>query len=187
MDSSHFDVTDLGTITSISSLSDEQRYKILTQMGPKLKKYPSNSQKRRFQPQWSESFVWIRYSISVDGVFCAPCFLFSKARSGEFISIPFRDWKNATGVSRGALNRHSASHTHQYCVEQAAGFMGVVEKSAISIKSHLSEAYGKQVQANTAALLAIVDSILFLIKQGLGLRVAIGTKLPRRKMEISHI
>ena len=109
-DSSYFDVTDLGAIT------DEQRYKILTQMGPKLKQHPSNSHKRCFQPQWSESFVWIRYSVLVDGVFCAPCFLFSKAGSGEFVSTPFRNWKNVTGASHGALNRHSASHTHQYCV-----------------------------------------------------------------------
>ena len=138
-------------------------------MGPKLKEYPANSYKRRFQPHWSEHFPWIRYSISVDGVFCAPCFLFSKSRNSEFVSTPFCNWKNATGASRGALNRHSASHTHQQCVELAAGFRGVVEKRADAIKS-LSEAYDKQVQANTAALLAIVDSILFLVKQGLGFR-----------------
>lgn len=59
--------------------------------------------------------------------------------------------------------------------------MGVVEKSAISIKSHLSEAYGKQVQANTAALLAIVDSILFLVKQGLGLRGSNWDKISQRE------
>ena len=45
-----------------------------------------------------------------------------------------------------------------------------MEKRADSIKSQLSEAYEKQVQANTAALLAMVDSIQFLVKQGLGLR-----------------
>ena len=65
-------------------------------------------------------------------VFCAPCFLFSKTRlNSEFVSTHFRNWKNATGASRGALNRHSASHTHQQCVELAAGFRGVVEKEQI--------------------------------------------------------
>ena len=104
-------------------------------------------------------------------MFCAPCFLFSKARlNSEFVSTPFRNWKNATGASRGALNRHSTATTHQQCVEQAAGFKGVVEKRAHSIKSQLSEAYDQQVQANRAALLAIVDSIQFLVGQGLGLR-----------------
>lgn len=151
-------------------LSDEQRYEILTSTGPKLREYPVNSQKRHFQPQWIELFPWIRYSISVDGVFCAPCFLFSKSHNNEFVSTPFCSWKNARGASRGALNRHSVSLMHQQCVEQAAGFRGVEEKRADSIKSQLSEAYDKQVQTNTAALLAIVDSILFLVKQGLGLR-----------------
>ena len=75
---------------------------------------------------------------------CAPCFLFSKTRlNSEFVSTPFHNWKNATGASRGALNCHSASHTHQQCVKLAAGFRGVVEKREGSIKSQLSEAYEK--------------------------------------------
>ena len=98
-------------------------------------------------------------------------FLFSKARiNSEFVSTPFRDWKNATGASRGALNRHSASHTHQQCVKQAASFKAVMEKKADSIKSQLSEAYDKQVHANMTALLAIVDSIQFLINSFTGVR-----------------
>ena len=104
-------------------------------------------------------------------MFCAPCFLFSKARlNSEFVSTPFHNWKNATGACRGALNRHSTSQTQQQCVELAASFKGVVEKRVDSIKSQLSETYDKQVQANTAALIGIVDSIQFLVKQGLGLR-----------------
>ena len=74
---SHRDISDLATIHSVSALSDEQRYHILTHSAPKLREYPTNSQKRCFRPHWSELFPWI---ISVDGVFCAPCFLFSKAR-----------------------------------------------------------------------------------------------------------
>ena len=49
-ESSHFDITDLGTVTSLSSLSDEQRYQILINMGPKLKEYPANSQSDVFNP-----------------------------------------------------------------------------------------------------------------------------------------
>ena len=96
---SHLDIINLSTITSLSSLSDEQRYHIPTNTGTKLKEYPTNSQKRCFQSHWSELFPWIRYPVSVDGVFCAPCFLFSKTRlNSEYVSTPFRDWKNATGL-----------------------------------------------------------------------------------------
>ena len=151
---SHLDISDLATV------ADEQMYQILTNIGPKLKECPANSQKWCYQPHWSELFPWVRYSVSADGAFCAPCFLFSKARiNSEFVPTPFRNWKNATGASRGALNRHSASHTHQQCVEQAASFKAVMEKKADSIKFQLSEAYDKQVQDTTTAFLAIVDSI----------------------------
>lgn len=82
-------------------------------------------------------------------MFCAPCFLFSRSCNSEFVGTPFCNWKDATGATRGSLNRHSSSHTHQQCVEQAASFRGVIEKKADSIKSQLSVAYDKQVQINT--------------------------------------
>ena len=97
------------------------------------------------------------------------------------MSTPFQNWKNATGVSRGALNHHSASQIHQQCVELAASFRCVMEKKVGSIKSQLSEAYNKQVETNTAALLAIVDSIQFLAKQGLGLRGSNWDKSAKRE------
>ena len=157
-------------------------YQIITNIGPKLKEYPANSQKRRYQPHWSELFPWVWYSVSADVAFCAPCFLFSKARiNSEFVSTPFCNWKNATGASHGALNRHSAHHTHQQCVEQVASFKAVMEKKTDSIKPQLSEAYDKQMHANTTALLAIVDSIQFLIKQWLGLRGSNWDKSAKRE------
>ena len=64
---------------------------------------------------------------------------------------------------------------------QAAGFKAVTEKKADSIKSQLSEAYDKQAKANTTALLAIVDSIQFLIKQGLGLRGSNWDKIAKKE------
>ena len=176
------DVSDLGTVPSDFSLSDDQKYHILTTSVLKLKEYPSNAQKRRFQPTWREQFPWVRYSVAEDGVFCAPCYLFTKTPlNNEFVSIPFRNWKNATGASRGALNRHSASHSHQQCTEQAASFITIMEKKASSIKSQLSEVYDKQVQENTTALLSIVDSIQFLVKQGLGLRGSNWDKSAKRE------
>ncbi len=166
-----FDPSDLGTIPSPSSLSDEQKYQILSAIPATLQEYPVNSQKRRYQPQWTEQFPWVRYSASLDGVFCGPCFLFSLVRfNSEFVSSPFRNWKKAVGTTHGKLNRHSESQTHKQCVEQAVSFIAVMEKNRQSIKSQLSEAYDKQVQLNTKALLSIIDSIQFLVKQGLGLR-----------------
>ena len=168
---SSFNLSDLGTIQPPSALSDEKKYQILSTIPTKLKKYPVNSQKRHYQPYWTEQFPWVRYSASLDGVYCGPCFLFSQVRfNSEFVSSPFRNWKNAVGTSCGILNRHSQSETHKQCMERAVSFIAVMEKNKQSIKSQLSEAYDKQVQVNTRALLAIIDGIQFLVKQGLGLR-----------------
>ena len=107
------DLRDLSTCSPPSSLSDDQKYQILTVVPAPLKDYPVNSQKRRFRSQWVEQFSWVRYSVSMDGVFCAPCYLFSLARyNNEFVSSPFRNWKHAVGSSCGKLNRHSESLSH---------------------------------------------------------------------------
>ena len=173
----HFDLATL----SLSALSDDHKYKILTSKPPALKVYPSNDQKRRFQAKWEGEFHWIRYSTSSDGIFCAPCFLFNNSRNIDFITKPFRDWKNAVGTSRGALNRHSLSENHQLCVEKSVNFIAVMEKKQKSIKSQLSKAYDSQVQQNTRALTAIVDIIQFLIKQGLAFRGHRWDKVAKRE------
>lgn len=165
------DHNDLGTVALPESLSDQQKYQVLSAAPPKLKEYPLNQQKRRFHPYWIDQFPWVRYSQSLDDIFCAPCFLFCKSRlNKEFISKPFRNWKNATGTSRGSLNRHSASRSHKQCLEQAASFLAIMNKTQNSVRSQLSQAYDNQVQLNTKALTVIIDSMQFLVKQGLALR-----------------
>ena len=165
------DLRDLSTCSPPSSLSDDQKYQILTVVPAPLKDYPVNSQKRRFRSQWVEQFSWVRYSVSMDGVFCAPCYLFSLARyNNEFVSSPFRNWKHAVGSSCGKLNRHSESLSHKECLAKAASLIAIMNNKELSIRSRLSEEYDRQVQLNTKALLAIIDCIQFLVKQGLGLR-----------------
>ena len=113
-----FNLSDLGTVHSLSSLSDKQKYQILSAILAKLNKYPVNSQKRRYQPYWTEQFPWVRYSATLDGVFCGPCFLLSQVQfNSDFVSSYFRNWKNAVGTSHGILNRHSQCLTHKQCME----------------------------------------------------------------------
>ena len=162
---------DLGTVPLPDSLSDLQRYQVLSTTPPKLKQYPLNDHKRCFHPYWTEQFPRVRYSPSLDGAFCAPCFLFCKSRfNNEFDSKPFRNWKNATGTSRGSLNSHALSQSHRQYMEQAASFLAIMNKAQKSLRSQLSQAYDNQVQLNTRALTVIIDSIQFLVKQGLALR-----------------
>ena len=79
------------------------------------------------------------------------------------------------------MNRHSHSQVHQQCAEQAARFLAVMNKSEKSIRSQLSESYERQVEKNTKALLAIIDAIQFLVKQGLPLRGSNWDKTAKRE------
>ena len=138
-----FNPIDLGTIQSPSSLSNKQKYQILSTIPAKPKEYPVNSQKQHYQLYWTQQFPWVRYSASLDGVFCGPCFLFSQVRfNSEFVFSPVHNKKNVVGNSHGIFNRHSQSQTHKQCMDQAVSFIAVMKQS---IKSQLSEAYEKQV------------------------------------------
>ena len=109
------------------------------------------------------------------------CFLFSRARFNiEFVSSPCCNWKNAVG-SRGKLNHHAESQSHKESSEKAARFIAIMDKKELSIRSQLSEEYDRQVQVNTRALLAIIDCIQFLVKQGLGLRGSDWDKSTKRE------
>ncbi len=162
---------DLATIPFSSSLSENERYKILTTKPLDLKSYPMNSQHRRFQHKWTDTFEWIRYSKSSDGIYCASCFIYSDTHfNGEFVSSPFCDWKNATGISRGALHRHAVSRCHQQCIQQAVALISVVEMKNPSIKSQLVKTYDQLVERNTKALISIIDVLQYTIKQGVSQR-----------------
>ena len=120
-------------------------------------------------------------SKSVDGVFCAPCYLFGSTHvSNEFASAPFSDWKNAIGKARGAFNRHSLSQNHSSCSERAASFLAVMDKR-MPIRSQLNTSYHSQVQRNREASISIVDLIQFMVKQGLPLRGHSWNKDTRRE------
>ena len=126
-----FDCSDLATVSTSGgqTLSDDQKYQILTCKSATASKYPINKQKRRYQSKWAADYPWLRYSVSQDGVFCAPCFLFSSSvshHSTEFVKVPFNDWKNATGTKRGAFKRHASSKVHLRCIEQATSFAAVI-------------------------------------------------------------
>ena len=134
-----FNPSTLGTVQSPSSLSNEQKYQILSTIPAKLKEYPVNSQKGCYQSYWTEQFPWVWYSASLDVVFCGPCFLFSQVQfNSEFVSSPFRNLKNAVGASHGILKRHSQSQTQQaMCETSCCSFIVVMEKNKHSIKSQL--------------------------------------------------
>lgn len=135
--------------------------------------FPKNSQNRHYSITWEEKFPWLRYSPSTDGAFCAPCVCFTNTDSlfnPEFVTKPFKDWKNACGSKRGSLLTHHTSELHQAALLTAEDFLKICNTEKKSINEHISQAYQDKVEHNRNALLSILDVIISLSSRGIALR-----------------
>ena len=108
-----------------------------------------------------------------DGAYCKWCIAFgdSSARGRpEFTIKPFRDWKNATGSKRGALQQHALGLNHRTAAEKAEEFRLLCIGKRKSICSTLSKAYNEKIEQNRKGLISIIDVILMLGMRGMALR-----------------
>lgn len=160
------------------SLSDDDRIKLI-----KIKwnppnssyKFPKNHQGRRYNKSWESDYPWLRYSPALDGAFCSVCIAFQDnpgetQRYAEFVTEPFKDWKNATGSERGRLSNHSKSERHQKCLEKTNLLLSVSDQTKPSIVQSISKAYSDKVEKNRAKLLSLIDVIITLAKRNIAFR-----------------
>ena len=122
---------------------------------------------------WEEKFPWLRYSPSIDGAFCASCICFATEHpltNPEFVTKPFKDWKNACGSKRGSLHTHHTSAVHQASLKTADEFLAICNTEKRSINEYLSRAYHERVEKNRKTLLSILDVIISLSRRGIPVR-----------------
>lgn len=87
---------------------------------PKLKLFPKTVYslgkiKRLRCFNWYNQFIWLEYSKSDDSVYCFPCRFFSlKFTDTTFISVGYKNWKNA--MSLKGFIRHNNSDEHKQCL-----------------------------------------------------------------------
>lgn len=137
---------------------------------PRDFKFPQTNG-RRYNPSWEKSFSWLRYSVSLDVAYCAPCFIFAvNNKNAELIDEPFNDWKNAVGVKRGRLNAHSHSDIHTQSLIAADNFLRVVNNEVKPITSFISQKYADKVARNRSIMKALIDIVLVCARRGFPLR-----------------
>uniref|UniRef100_A0A1X7U2P7 TTF-type domain-containing protein n=1 Tax=Amphimedon queenslandica TaxID=400682 RepID=A0A1X7U2P7_AMPQE len=115
--------------------------------------------------------AWLEYSLSKNAAYCYPCRFFSAGihKSDEcFISIGYRNWKNATGRT-GRLVKNSLSQRHLNAAAAWADFENN-QQSQRSIRSTLSQARKDQIQNNRHYLMTIVQILLYCAFQKITLR-----------------
>lgn len=82
----------------IAALSNDQKHELIFNHQPPPLTFPSTFShgcNRRFSPDWLQKYPWLRYSPSLDAVFCGVCSVMLKSHErsnkGVLVNAPFRN------------------------------------------------------------------------------------------------
>ena len=100
----------------------------------------------------------MRYSTSLDAVFCAQCCLFNPPDSREkaFSLSEVTDWKKIISLAK----RHENLSHHRGCVVMADNFIRAKKERHESVASMISSSHKKIVAENLHALMRIIEVII---------------------------
>ena len=119
---------------------------------------------------WLVNNKWLRFSPSVNGLFCLPCVLFGKSNSsrGQLVSSPLVNFHK--GAS--AIERHSLQQSHLLAMSDMVHFQSVQPsiQARSSVQAQLLSANAQRVESNHEKLRVIVKSVLFLGRQNIPFR-----------------
>ena len=87
-----------------------------------------------------------------------------------FQTVGFRDWKNAKGAKRGALQLHEATETHKDGTIKAAVFKDIAAGKTKDIHSSLSKAYEEQFKKNQKIMLSMINMVMVLGQKNIPFR-----------------
>jgi hypothetical protein len=69
-------------------------------------------------------------------------------RYNEFVTVHYKDWKNALGDKRGRLALHSNSERHLKALEKSSLLLSVSDQTKPSIVQSISKTYSDKVEKN---------------------------------------
>jgi len=167
--------TSVGEINvCMSKLENSEKYSLLfNHVKPCRTTLPSrfsNGCNRKFNIDWLRKYPWLRYSPTLDSVFCGPCsvLLSSERREdkGLLVNRPFSQWVKLSDT----LNSHSKAAYHSDCLQAADILKATIENPNARIDVMQSTALKSKIEENKHILRQIVRAALFLGKQGLAFR-----------------
>jgi hypothetical protein len=112
-----------------------------------------------------QQYPYLRYSPVLDGVFCAPCFVFSSVYY-VLVGRPLTDWSNAKQI----VESHKCSKDHDHALVKADHFVKICNKEELSIAEFGSTAYKNKVQNNRQVLTATIEAIILCGQQNIAIR-----------------
>ena len=137
----------------------------------KDKRCKSGVIKRHCKHEWMETFPFLAYSKTQDGLFCICCVLFpAPARQGSraknLITAPYRNWKDAQEDFR----EHSSLEYHKISLARMQAFQETFKNPSSRIDHSISSQTAVTVQRNRKFLKSILAAIRYLGRRGQALR-----------------
>ena len=125
--------------------------------------------KRYFQNDWLDKFSWLVLCKTDNRAFCQACRYASNSKMvnfsthyrDQFINVGFSDWKD--GLSK--LSGHNKSDYHKQAVMSIAH-----QSKSIPVNQLVSKAQQKVHEDRRSCFIEMVNSIRFLVRQGIALR-----------------
>ena len=164
----------------IREISDAVKVQILTCRDylPKEFRFPLNNDAspRRCSFELLDRYPFLRYSPSVDGVFCVNCLFFSNETTPKRLHLrPASDWSNISRdcKAHSEAPKHNAglkACPHLLCSQQAENFVSIFMGQQVGIAERLDEHRKIQIEKNRHILVQILKLIHRLGKQNLAIR-----------------
>ena len=130
--------------------------------------YPVDCHGRHFCTQWYTQFKWLEYSPSINKAFCFPCRVFgTKGRHQEaFVSNGFQHWKSASEKFR----THQSSVAHKNSILAWKVGKQMQNNPEGNVVSLINLQHKKVIDKNRQYLKNIVETLIFIGRQGISLR-----------------
>lgn len=128
--------------------------------------------KRKLKGNWLGKHTWMKYSMSCDAVYCAPCVLFGSqrddAKERTFTKLsPVTDWSNLSKYVSRHLSEGSSHHDNARASER---FLRMQETGKADIMGQLSSYHQEVIERNRHILGEIIKSLLFCARQNIAIR-----------------
>ena len=150
---------------AVGVLSNDQKHELMFNHQLPPSTFPSTFShgcNRKFSPDWLEKYPWLRYSPSLDAVFCGVCSVMLKPRErsnkGVLVNAPFRNWVKISDT----LSNHAKLKYHLNCLADADVLHCTVVTPSSRIDVLTDGNIRERISENTHILKQIVRAIFYL-------------------------
>ena len=152
-------------ISNIDPAFSSEFSKSLRPIQTLFKVYPPNEKGQSFNSKWYNDYSWLEYSISKNAAFCFVCRHFGDNNSNSD-SMYRKDGFKVFRKGPAKFKEHSLCQTHKTAELSYQNRLVLTESCA----SQLNSQHKKKVQFNRKYIEAIIETIIWLSKQGLAFR-----------------